>query len=189
MCCLCGVLCCVVSCLRVVLLLLLLLFWCVLVCRCVDVSVFWYWCVMFWCFGILVCFGVLVCWCCVGVLVCWWCFVVFWCFGIVLCYIMLLSVRFKFQKQSICSKSPPRGNQVDGLPRATSTLKHQILFSLVLRTQWTDFHDFFLFEAAQDGEKNREMILLSYLFIFLVNFWVYHFFQNFNVFSWFRKLP
>ena len=33
------------------------------------------------------------------------------------------------------------------------------------------------------------MILLSYLFIFLVNFWVYHFFQNFDVFSWFRKLP
>ena len=27
------------------------------------------------------------------------------------------------------------------------------------------------------------MILLSYLFIFLVNFWVYHFFQVYHVFS------
>ena len=39
------------------------------------------------------------------------------------------------------------------------------------------------------AKKIESMILLSYLFIFLVNFWVYHFFQNFDVFSWFRKLP
>ena len=45
-------------------------------------------------------------------------------------------------------------------------------------------------KTIQRNSKEIEiMILLSYLFIFLVNFWVYHFFQNFDVFSWFRKLP
>ena len=33
------------------------------------------------------------------------------------------------------------------------------------------------------------MILHAYLFIFLTNFWVYHFFQILWCFSWFRKLP
>ena len=98
---------------------------------------------MFWCvFGVfLVCFGVLVVFwvlvfgvlvlscvvlscivsCCTVLLACGvvYCVGVFscWCFGLL--FVCVCSLFWLFCFPCICSKSLPRGNQVDGLPRAS----------------------------------------------------------------------
>ena len=92
-----------------------------------------FWCVLV-CFGVLVAFWVLVFGvlvlscvvlscivsCCTVLLACGvvYCVGVFscWCFGLL--FVCVCSLFWLFCFPCICSKSLPRGNQVDGLPRA-----------------------------------------------------------------------
>ena len=103
----------------------------------------WFWFVFgvfLLCFGVLVVFwvlvfGVLVLSCVVLSCIVSCCTVLLAC-GVVYCVAftnLLFKLRLNFRKQSICSKSPPRGNQVDGLPRAASCFRLIPIFSKVMK--------------------------------------------------------
>ena len=136
---------------------ILVWFWCVLVCWCVfGVFLVCFWCVLV-CFGVLVAFWVLVFGvlvlscvvlscivsCCTVLLACGvvYCVGVFscWCFGLL--FVCVCSLFWLFCFPCICSKSLPRGNQVDGLPRAaslkfsTKSRISKVLHSFLLKTK------------------------------------------------------
>ena len=84
------------------------------------------------CFCFLVCFGLF--WCvmvCFGV---FWCVLVLFVFLLVCVCSLFLALLFL----CICSKSLPRGNQVDGLPRASH---FSILFFVFLNICSVEFDD------------------------------------------------
>ena len=102
-------------------------------------------------------FGVLVLSCVVLSCIVSCCTVLLAC-GVVYCVAftnLLFKLRLNFRKQSICSKSPPRGNQVDGLPRAATFEMYSvptlgdflILFFVFLniRSEFDKFHLVFAF--------------------------------------------
>ena len=55
-----------------------------------------------------------------------WRFGVFWCVAFVSAFVCVCSLFWLFCFPCICSKSLPRGNQVDGLPRASLSVRHLI---------------------------------------------------------------
>ena len=113
-----------------------------------------------WCFSIVLCCVKLYC-------VLLYCAAGLWC-GVLCCiHHLALQASLKFQKAEYLLKSPPRGNQVDGLPRAASFEKNheKIMFPKSIQDQSGIVAGFPAHQQYSFGHSAKHSPLLSTLWL------------------------